>query len=102
MKPAEMKLNPPGISVMKGGMPSEAARQVREAFPNAAKLQEQARIVGSATEGEIRQAGFDILPDPTRKFPNHHRMIHPDGIAGFNDENLGRLSRAFTDSEPGE
>ena len=102
MKPAEMKLNPPGISVLKGGSPSDAARQVKEAFPNAAKLQESTKTVGSATEEVIRGVGFDVMPDPTTKFPNQHRMIHPEGIAGFSDENLGRLSRAFTDSMPGE
>jgi hypothetical protein len=102
MKPAEMKLNPPGISVLKGGLPSDAARQVKEAFPNATRLQELATTVGSATEEAIRGAGFDVIPDPTAKFPNHHRLIHPEGVAGFSDENLSQLSLAFTDSAEGE
>ena len=50
------------------------------------------------TEDAIRGAGFDVMPDPTRRFPNHHRIIHPEGAAGFTDENLARLSEAFTDT----
>jgi hypothetical protein len=42
-------------------------------------------------------AGY-IMPNPTKKYPNHHRLIHPDGVAGFSDENPMRLSEAFTDT----
>ena len=63
---------------------------------------EAAETVGSTTEEAIRGAGFDIMPDPTRKFPNHNRIIHPEGAAGFIDENLARLSKAFTDIFLGE
>jgi hypothetical protein len=89
-------LNPPGISVLKGGTPADAAKQMRSAFPNARKLHELTRIVGSAAEQAIRAAGFDVMPDPTRRFPNHHRVIHYDGVVGFIDDNLARLSVTFT------
>jgi len=102
LKPAESDLDPPGISVLKAGAPADAAEQVKAAFPNAAKLREAARTVGSTTEEAIRGAGFDVVRDPTRKFPNHHRMIHPQGVAGFVDEDLARLSEAFTDTVLGE
>jgi hypothetical protein len=46
----------------------------------------------------IRGAGFDIIPNPTKKLPNHYRLIHPDGVAGFNDENLAQLSAVFTET----
>jgi hypothetical protein len=98
LKPAEAKLNPSGISVLRGGTPAEAAEQIKAAFPGATKLQESAKIVGSTTEDAIRGAGFDVLPDPTRRFPNHHRIVHPEGAAGFTDENLALLSEAFTDT----
>jgi hypothetical protein len=31
------------------------------------------------------------------RFPNHARIIHPDGVAGHDDVNQERLARAFTD-----
>jgi hypothetical protein len=30
--------------------------------------------------------------------PNHHRIIHPDGVAGFNDANLADLAGVFEDT----
>ena len=65
------------------------------AFPNAAKLHELTKTVGSAAEEAIRAAGYDVMSDPTRRFPNHHRLIHPDGAVGFIDGNLARLSGSF-------
>jgi hypothetical protein len=76
----------------------EAARQMREAFPAADGLHEVAQVIGSTTVENIRGAGFDIMPNPTKKLPNHYRLIHPDGVAGFNDENLARLSAVFTET----
>ncbi len=99
LKPKEATLNPPGISVLKAPSPADAARQIREAFPNAEELHEAARVVGSTTAEKIQSAGFDVMPNPTRKLPNHHRVIHPDGAAGFGDENLKRLSEVFTDTQ---
>jgi hypothetical protein len=98
LKPREASLNPPGISILQSPAPAEAARQMREAFPAAERLHEAARVVGSTTADKIRSAGFDVIPNPTQKLPNHYRLIHPDGVMGFNDENLARLSGVFTDT----
>jgi hypothetical protein len=98
LKPQEAKLDPPGISVLKAPTPGEAANQMRAAFPEARGLHEAARVVGSSTVEKIRGAGFDVVPNATRKLPNHHRLTHPDGAKGFNDENLKRLSEVFTDT----
>ncbi len=95
-------MGPPGISVFKGGSPAEAVERMKAAFLNATTLHKPARTVGSTTKDAIRGAGFDVMPDPTRKFPNHHRIIHPVGAAGFVDENLARLSRAFINILLGE
>jgi hypothetical protein len=91
-------LNPPGISLLQASSPEEAARQMREAFPVADGLHEAAQVIGSTTADKIRSAGFEVIPNPTRKLLNHHRLIHPDGVAGFNDENLARLSAVFTET----
>ena len=92
-------MNPPGFSVLKGGTPAEAAGQIKAAFPAAQQLHEAAKVVGSATEEAIRAAGFDIIPVPTKRLPNHHRVIHPDGAAGFTEVNLAKLSDAFADTQ---
>jgi hypothetical protein len=42
----------------------------------------------------IRQAGFEVVPNPSRLLPNHARIIHRKGRAGFSDENLERLAQA--------
>jgi hypothetical protein len=51
------------------------------------------------TAAAIRQAGFELIPDPTARFPNHARLIHPSGVAGFTDTNLAQLARVFHDIE---
>jgi len=98
LKPREATLNPPGISLLHATSPGEAARQMREAFPAADGLHEAAQVIGSTTVDKIRSAGFDVIPNPTKKLPNHYRLIHPDGVAGFNDENLARLSAVFMET----
>ena len=98
LKPQEARLNTPGISVLKTSTPREAADQIRAAFPRAIDLHEAAKVVGTSTTEKIRAAGFDIIADPSRKLPNHHRLIHPDGAAGFSAENLRKLADAFTDT----
>jgi hypothetical protein len=98
LKPRETMLNPPGISLLQAPSPGDAVRQIREAFPAADGLHGVAQVIGSTTADEIRRAGFDVIPNPTRKLPNHYRLIHPDGVAGFNDENLARLSAVFTET----
>ena len=68
---------------------------MREAFPKARGLLRAAETVASGSADKIRAAGFDVIEDPTNKFPNHARIIHPNGEAGFNDYNLGKLSDAL-------
>lgn len=91
-------LEPAGISVLVTLSPAEAVHQLKQAFPDAEDLHETAKVVGSTTIEKIRSVGFDIMPNPTRKLPDHHRVIHLDGEYGFNDENLSRLSAVFTDT----
>ena len=98
LKPREAMLNPPGLSLLQAPSPAEAARQMRQVFPAADKLHEAAQVIGSTTVDNIRGAGFDVIPNPTKKLPKHYRLIHPDGAAGFNDENLARLSAVFTET----
>lgn len=98
LKPREATLNPPGISVLQSPSPGEVTRQIREVFPVAERLHAAAQVVGSTTVDKIRSAGFDVIPNPTKKLPNHYRLIHPQGVRGFNDENLARLSAVFMDT----
>lgn len=98
LKPKEATLHPPGISVLKSPTPGQAAAEMRAAYPDASGLQEATRTVGSSTPEAIRNAGFDVIPVPSRRLPNHHRLIHPDGVAGFTDENLKRLAAVFTNT----
>jgi hypothetical protein len=98
LKPREATLDPPGISLLQAPLPGEAARQMREAFPAANALHAAAQVVASTTVDKRRQAGFDVFPHPTRKLPQHYRLIHPDGGAGFTDVNLLRLSAVFSET----
>ena len=98
LKPREATLNPPGIFLLQAPSPGEAARQIRVVFPVADGLHEAAQVIGSTTVDNIRGAGFDVISNPTKKLPNHYRLLHPDGVAGFNDENLARLSAVFTET----
>ena len=98
LKPQEVTLTPPGISLLQSPSPGEAARQILEAFPAADRLHEATRVVGSTTVDNIRSAGYDVIPSPTRKLPNHYRLIHPEEARGFNDANLTKLSTMFTDT----
>ena len=89
---------PPGISVLLYGTPQEAAAQMRRVFPGSRKWRETAQTVGTTTAAAIREAGFDIVPDPTTRFPNHARLIHPQGVVGFADEHLVTLAATFHDT----
>lgn len=89
---------PPGISVLLGGTPGEAAEQMRQAFPRSRKWQTASQTVGSTTVVEVRQAGFEVVPDPTSRFANHARLILPTGETGFTDAKLAILARVFQDS----
>jgi len=99
LKPQEQALSPPGISVLLGTSAKDAAQQMKNAFPKATGLHEQARTVGGSSIARVRRAGFDVLADPTKKFPNHARLVHPDGTSGFSDENLRKLFDEFTNVE---
>ena len=61
-------------------------------------LHEDAKTIGTTSEEIIRSAGFDIIANATKKLPNHHRIIHPDGVAGFTDESLAKLAQVFTNT----
>ena len=94
LKAAELWLVPAGFFVLQAESPY-AAEQMRRAFPAAAKLHVLTQVVGSTTAELIRAAGFDLHPDPTRKFPNHFRIVHARGAVCFDDPNLRRLAAAF-------
>jgi hypothetical protein len=98
LKPPEASLAPPGISVLKAPSPAGVAAQIRSAFPGASELHEACKVIGSTSVEAIRDAGFDIIANPTRRLPNHHRIIHSEGASGFVDENLERLSIAFCET----
>lgn len=95
LKPREAILNPPGISMLLGATPQEAAVAMRRQFPR--KAPRGRTTVGSTTVGQIRAAGFDVIMDATPRFPQHARLIHPQGVAGFTDDNLKRLAQCFQD-----
>ena len=95
LSPLDAKQTPPGISVLLGGTPQAAASLMRHAFPGSRKWREIAHTVGTTTAGALREAGFEIVPDPTIRFPNHARLIHPSGIVGFTDGNLATLVATF-------
>lgn len=98
LSPLDAKQTPPGISVLLGGTPQEAAAQMRRAFPGSRKWRETAHLVGTTTAVAIREAGFEIVPDPTTRFPNHARLIHPDGVVGFTDKNVETLAATFQET----
>lgn len=98
LKPREATLNPPGISVIRAPTPGAAAQEIRTGLPKAKNLHEQAKTIGSTSEELIRATGFDVVPTPSAALPNHHRIIHPGGVAGFNDANLARLAEAFVNT----
>jgi hypothetical protein len=94
-KPREATLNPPGISMLLGGTAREAAEAMRRQFPR--KAPRGRTTVGITTVGQIRAAGFDVIMDATPRFPQHARLIHPQGVSGFSDDNLKRLAQCFQD-----
>ena len=54
--------------------------------------------IASTSEELIRSVGFDIIHVPSKTLPNHYRIIHPDGFAGFNDQNLAQLLQVFVNT----
>ena len=97
LKPAEEQLDPPGISVLIGGTPEHAAADTRRVFGARSTLGKLARIVGTAEIRAIRAIGFDVIAVPTKNFPNHGRLIHASGVAGFTFGNLQNLATVFVD-----
>lgn len=95
LKSSEATLNPPGISMLLSGTAREAAEAMRRQFPR--KAPRGRTTVGSTTVGQIRAAGFDVIMNATPRFPQHARLIHPQGVAGFTDDNLKRLAQCFQD-----
>ena len=97
LSPPDIAATPPGVSVLIGGSPQEAAAAMRAGFPTSKKWIRRAGVVASASVAAIRAAGFDVIQAPTVLFgPRHHRIVYPDGVTGFTDENLARLSVVFT------
>lgn len=84
--------------MLKSSSPSQAAINIRKALEDATDLHEAAKTIGSITIELVRSVGFDVMPNPSKRIPNHHRIVHPDGIAGFSEENLARLSDVFTNT----
>jgi hypothetical protein len=98
LKPREATLAVPGISVIKAPTPRDAAQEMRTGLPKARGLHEQARTIGTTSEESIRSVGFDIIPTPSTALPNHHRITHPEGVAGFSDANIAKLAEVFVDT----
>jgi hypothetical protein len=98
LKPAERGLSPPGFSISIGGTADEAAAEIRALFPTSRKWALTAGTVASATAGAIRAAGFDVVRAPSAAQPDHGRIIHPAGVAGFTDANLTRLAAALVET----
>jgi len=97
LKRAELKLIPPGVSVLLAGTAEEAVAAMKLAFPNSTKWAGEL-AVGTSTVASIRSVGFEVWPCPTLQFANHARIVHPEGIVGFREENLSRLALAFAES----
>jgi hypothetical protein len=95
LKPAEEKLDPPGFSVLIGGTPEQAAADFRRTFGARSTLGRLASVVGVAEIQAIQSVGFDVIEVPTNHFPNHGRVIHTLGLAGFTIENLQKLATVF-------
>lgn len=94
LKPGEAVLTPPGVSTLTGGDAQSAAAAMRRVYSKARKWKVSLSM-GTATAAAIRAAGFDVIADPTPNFPNHARVVHPNGVAGFIDANLQQLAAAF-------
>ena len=95
LKSAETTLIPPGISVLIGGDSAGVAAAMRRVFGPKSSIGRLASVVGAASVADVRKAGFDLMADPTKKFPNHGRLIHPAGESGFSPENLAALAVVF-------
>ncbi len=98
LKPREAALDVPGISVIRAPTPGAAAQEIRAGLPRARVLHDQAKTIGTTSQEAIRSVGFDVIPTPSTALPNHHRIIHPEGAAGFTDANLAKLAEVFVNT----
>ncbi len=99
LKPAEAKLTPPGISLLRAESAEEAAALAKGVANEKgwSRMATAAETMGTTTAADIRAAGFDVVHDPTATWGEAHaRLIHPEGASGFTPENLDKLSNAFT------
>jgi len=96
LSPLDAQQTPPGISVLLHGTPQAAAAQMRRAFPGSRKWRETAHTVGTTTAAAIQEAGFDLVPDPTTRFPNHARLYSSAGCGGFHRRVPGHLGDHFS------
>jgi hypothetical protein len=95
---SELALLPPGVSVLFGGGAQQAANQVRSTFADSDRFSELhllAELVATTTAGHVRAIGFDVIAVPTKRLPNHGRIVHPRGIDGFDDQSLKWLGESF-------
>jgi hypothetical protein len=64
---------------------------MRRVFGPKSPLGRRATVVGTAELDDLRNLGFDVIPDRSQHFPDHGRSIHPsEGAAGFRPENLAK------------
>ncbi len=94
--------DPPGLSVLLYESALDASRRMLREFGELKKWRRFGRIVCTTTAAEIYASGYGVIEFPTHSLPNHGRIIHGDGIAGFTEENLRRLSALFTTTEISE
>jgi hypothetical protein len=108
IKNSEKGLSPPGISLFIGRNAQEVSllfkttilAQIASGAISQGRgldLISQSSIVGQSTLKGIMSSGFSVMPNPTAKFPNHARLVHPIGSEGFNLENRQTLSKQFVD-----
>ena len=90
---------PPGISVLLYEPAEEASQRMKLEYGDSKKWKKLAGIVATSTAARIAATGFSVIEAPTHTFPNHGRIIHPEGIAAFTGDNLERLSEAFATAE---
>ena len=98
LKPGEIKLNPSGISLIRASSAKEAGDIMKEAFTKATRLHDiiNAGNIAEIDAKSIREAGFDVIDNPTKSIGDAHaRLIHPDGADGFSNSNLKKLSDNF-------
>lgn len=96
LKPSETTLKPPGFSLLCGGSAAEAAEAMRRQFPRMAPRGQT--VVGSTTVGQVRAAGFDVRKNATVRFPQHARLVHPNGLTGFTTVNIQLLTQCFAET----